>query len=429
MKRLVRFYAFLTAFLSVLTLIQPRGLMALLVWVPKMVGGGLSPLLVLGGGLTAFIGRLRRDPLTTWLGLLGAGIAIRHIARVTAGHDGFEQAFGGDWQERIEQQAGMLKRRYQPILLPAAGVPWQQNVVFDRHWETGEPLLADIWQPPTHVPASGIGIIYLHGSAWHYADKDVLTRPFFRHLANQGHVVMDVAYTLAPKASLLPMVADVKRAIAWLKSQGAAYGVNPERIVLMGGSAGAHLALLAAYTPNQPALQPADVQTDTSVRAVISYYGASDLEMAHETLAELFAKMDASRFYAQYENLVLWLNSRLSGWLDFNLQDGKVTPSSRLVVNLCGGTPADAAEMYRLGSPLCHVGPHCPPTLLLQGAHDVVFATQGRPLYRALREAGVPVVYVELPDTDHAFDLVLPLLSPGYQAATYDTERFLALMM
>jgi acetyl esterase/lipase len=426
MKRLARLFAFLSAFLSAVTLIHPRGVAAAVLSAPKIMGCGLSPLLVLFGSGAAWLGRLYRDPLATGLGLLGAGIAARYITRVTAGHDGFEQAFGRDWQERIDQRAGMLKKRYQPVLRPAAEVPWQQNVAFDSHWETGEPLLADIWQPPVGVGASGIGIIYLHGSAWHYTDKDQnqVTRPFFRHLANQGYVVMDVAYTLAPKASLIPMVADVKRAIVWLKAHGAAYGVNPERIVLMGGSAGAHLALLAAYTPNHPALQPADVQGDTSVRGVVSYYGATDLQMAHETCVELFHRIDDSQFYESYEKFLRWVDR----WHVLNLQDGQVTPSTRLVVSLCGGTPEEVAEMYRLGSPLCHVGPHCPPTLLFQGAHDVVFAKQGRPLYRALREAGVPVVYVELPDTEHAFDLIPPVLAPAYQTATYDTERFLALM-
>ena len=83
-----------------------------------------------------------------------------------------------------------------------------------------------------------------------------------------------------------------------------------------------------------------------------------------------------------------------------------------------------------LGSPINHAGPHCPPTLLLQGAHDVFgMVADGRRLHRALRQTGVASVYVEFPDTDHAFDLILPKWSPAAQAATYDTERFLALMV
>lgn len=56
--------------------------------------------------------------------------------------------------------------------------------------------------------------MYLHGSAWYLLDKDYGTRPFSRHLAAQGHVIMDVAYRLCPEVDIYEMVGDVKRAVA-----------------------------------------------------------------------------------------------------------------------------------------------------------------------------------------------------------------------
>jgi acetyl esterase/lipase len=91
----------------------------------------------------------------------------------------------------------------------------------------------------------------------------------------------------------------------------------------------------------------------------------------------------------------------------------------------CAPTPAQ----YREASPVAYTGPHCPPTLLLQGAHDAIvppYAT--RSLAERLRAAGVPVVLVEYPETEHAFDLILPKLSPSSQAAMYETERFLGVL-
>ena len=127
------------------------------------------------------------------------------------------------------------------------------------------------------------GSCVLHGGAWYMLDKDFFTRPFFRHLAAQGHVVMDVAYRLYPETDMLGMVGDAKRAIAWMKAQGPAYGVNPERVVVAGGSAGGYLALLAAYTPREGALTPDDVgETDLSVGAVISCYGPTDLRAYYD---------------------------------------------------------------------------------------------------------------------------------------------------
>ena len=78
-----------------------------------------------------------------------------------------------------------------------------------------------------------------------YLDKDFGTRSFFRRLASQGHVIMDVAYRLFPETDFMGMVHDAKYAIAWMKANAAVYGVNPDNIVIGGGSAGAHIALLA----------------------------------------------------------------------------------------------------------------------------------------------------------------------------------------
>ncbi len=229
---------------------------------------------------------------------------------------------------------------------------------------------------------------------------------------------MDVAYTLAPKARLHAMVADVKRAIAWMKANASEYGVDPERIVLMGGSAGGHLALLAAYTPNHSELDPADVRMDSSVRAVVSYYGPPDLRTLYDSFRALPALAGDTWLERQFKAALEW---------GFGFE---FLPMDEWVPNFLGGTPDTVPELYRLGSPITHVGPHCPPTLLLQGAHDVSGMTPDvRRLQRALREAGVTSIHVEFPSTEHGFDTIIPRWSPAAQAATYDTERFLALMV
>ena len=99
----------------------------------------------------------------------------------------------------------------------------------------------------------------LHGGAWYLLDKDVLTRSFFRQLAAQGHVVMDVAYRPCPEVDVRGMVADAKRAVAWMKSNAVSHGVDPEKVVLMGASSGGHVALLAAYAPDHPQFTPEEL--------------------------------------------------------------------------------------------------------------------------------------------------------------------------
>jgi acetyl esterase/lipase len=420
LKFIARLLSFFSLGLSALNRVCLRNTPVVLLTLLKLPAGALSPLLALAGAVGAALGLARRDPVAVGAGSLGAALAVGHVRRVTKPHDAFAEAFGRDWPAQIPARLRPLLHpsRYAPLPPDPPEVPWQRDVVIGVHHETGDPLLADLWEPPAGVPRTGLAVIYLHGSAWHYMDKDFAgsTRRFFRHLAAQGHVVLDVAYTLAPKAQLLPMLADVKRAIAWMKENAAAYQVSPQRIVLVGGSAGGHLSLLAAYTANRPDLQPADVTGDTSVRGVVSYYGISDLAALNSTL-----------FHIPYPP---GTDQVLTG-LRLLPPGAPPVPAEDLVAGLLGGTPEEQPELCRLGSPITHVGRHCPPTLLLHGTHDFGLdpEVQSGRLHAALRAAGVPSVYVELADSDHAFDLFFTRLSPAFQASLYDTERFLALLV
>jgi acetyl esterase/lipase len=199
----------------------------------------------------------------------------------------------------------------------------------------------------------------------------------------------------------------------------------------MGCSSGAHLALLAAYTPNHPALQPADVETDTSVRAVVSYSGTPDLRASYDYL-----RKHLGRFVTGSIPLERWSIAALEAIFRRTCYlplDGQYVDTADWLPSLLGGTPDQVPEMYDLGSPISHVGLHCPPTLLLQGGHDFTgIKPHVRWLHQALLEAGVLSVYVEYPNSEHAFDMVpanLPRWLPTAQVSTYDTERFLALMV
>ena len=139
---------------------------------------------------------------------------------------------------------------------------------------------------------AGTAIVYLHGSAWYILDKDVLTRPLFRHLAAQGHVVMDVAYRLCPEVDVAGMVGDAKLVVAWMKANASQFGISPDRVALMGASAGGHVALLAAYTPNHSRLTPEELRgVDTSVMAMVSYYGVPDLRAYDKHSTALLANV------------------------------------------------------------------------------------------------------------------------------------------
>jgi acetyl esterase/lipase len=376
----------------------------------------LSPFLLVAAILGAGLGALYHAPVAIGAGLLAAAIAAIYIARVLAPQPGFALAFGKDWETRIPacRASHLLKRRWN-LRLPRTGEPrFEQNIPYWTIPGTDRMLLCDIWQPPNDVPPSGLAFVYLHGSAWWILDKDLGTRPLFRQLAAQGHVVMDVAYRLCPEVDIYGMVGDVKRAVAWMKANSAQYQVNPACIVLGGGSAGGHLALLAAYAPHHPQLTPPDLQgSDLSVRAVVSYYGPTDLRAC-------YLHLDLTRT-ANLPKVEIGMPGAAE-------MKKSMTEAGRMDT-LLGGHLHQVPEVYDLASPVTHVHAGSPATLLIQGEPDVIApASAARVLYWKLVECGVPAVNIVYPLTNHAFDLLLPQTSPPAHAALYYLERFLALL-
>src|SRR5690606_36252529 len=78
---------------------------------------------------------------------------------------------------------------------------------------------------------------------------------------------------LRPHAGFHDHLTDVKRVLAWVREHGPRYGADPGTLVLAGGSAGAHLATIAALTQHDPRYQPGFEDADTSVSAVVGLYG------------------------------------------------------------------------------------------------------------------------------------------------------------
>jgi acetyl esterase/lipase len=406
----------LSLLMSILFLIKLKFPQGWIVWFPKLIAGALSPIWAIMGAVGAVIGWVYQALWAIPMGIVGAGMMIWYVWRCSRDHKGFEKAFGAGWSDPIppEQAKHMVQKRWTWFLkMKASPEPsWERDIPFWTIPGTDRKLLCDIWRP-ANGDVSGLALIFFHGGAWYFFDKDFLTRPFFRHLVAQGHTVMDVAYRLCPEADIFGMIGDVKRAIAWMKANASRYGVNPKKIVLGGGSAGGHLALLAGYAPQHPELTPEDVKSvDLSVCGVLSYYGPTDLLAEYQ--------------HTNQQRLV-------------NLPPVPIGPDSTLSVRrpadwrmdtLLGGWPQDALDTYQLASPITHVHPGCPPTLLIQGNQDLITPVDATcALYTKLVESGVPAINVVFPWTDHAFDVLFPQINPPAQSALYDVDRFLALLL
>jgi len=410
-------FAVWTLLMGALVFWRLQAPLGFLPWIPKLLAGALSPVWLIFGLLGLGLGWLVGAPLAVIGGAIGTTCMTVFLWKVAQAKLDFEPAFGSDWRQHIalQRETGQLKRRWMGLLLEPdrSKTCLNADIPFWTIPGTSRQLLCDIWQPPTGVTPSGLAVLFFHGSAWYFLDKDYGTRPFFSHLVAQGHTIMDVAYRLCPEVDVFDMSGDVKRAISWMKTNSGHYGVDPHRLVLAGASADGHLSLLAAYAPQHPRLTPAELKgTDLSVRGVISFYGPSDMSAVY-THTNQHRLVGLPKVTIGPEAAHAKKNMRDAGRLDI----------------LVGGHPFEVPEAYDLASPITHIHPGCPPTMLIQGEHDLITPiTATRRLYQKLVKAGVPAISLEFPYTDHAFDLLLPWISPSYQSALYAVDRFLALM-
>jgi acetyl esterase/lipase len=436
------FLSCFSLFFVLFTLLKsPSGILGGILWLPKLWASAWAPFLALMGILGALLGGVSGEFSALLAGTLAFILGVRHTFIVTRPYGDFSGAFGDDWLDRVpsDLKVRFWPKRYRFIQPAPPAAPGQTNVNLGKSGSTDEALLCDIWEPPVDTPRTGLALIYLHGGAWQALDKGFLTQPLFRRLASQGHVIMDVAYSLTPGADLNRMLGDVKQAIVWMKAHAKEYEINPDRITLMGVSGGAHLALLAAYATDHPAFQLVKPQSDMTVRAVISMFGATDLcAFFHEYGQTTPQQPEYSSQITEDVRPRVFDKT----WLDKFLTRQRVFPAYRhanmpggvlLLVYLLGGTLNEIPDVYRLASPLVHAGKHCPPTLQIFDEQDFVFnASHGRRLHHALQEVGATSVYIEIPETVHGFDQYFGVsrrIAPAAQSATYDIERFLALMV
>ena len=92
-------------------------------------------------------------------------------------------------------------------------------------------------------------LIFIHGGGWSIGDKRHSAAPKAVHFTGQGWAFASLNYRLVPSATVEQQAADIATALAWLRRNAAAHGLDPDRIVLMGHSAGAHLAALVGTDP------------------------------------------------------------------------------------------------------------------------------------------------------------------------------------
>ena len=154
----------------------------------------------------------------------------------------------------------------------------------------GRRLKLDVYRPAGD-PEPGArrpAVLQIHGGAWVIGDKREQGIPLLRYLAARGWVGFNVNYRLSPGATFPDHLVDVKAALAWIRAHADEYGIDPDFVVVTGGSAGGHLTALMALTANDARYQPGFEHADTSLQAALPFYGVYDFTNRNETMAPEF---------------------------------------------------------------------------------------------------------------------------------------------
>jgi acetyl esterase/lipase len=260
----------------------------------------------------------------------------------------------------------------------------ERNIVFRR--VAGKELKLDVYRPRsegTGRPA----ILQIHGGGWIIGDKREQGIPLLKHLASHGWVGFNANYRLSPGATFPDHLIDVKAALVWIRAHAEEYGVDPDFVVVTGGSAGGHLTALMALTANDPAYQPGFETADTSVAAAVPFYGVYDFTNRNQTMVPEF---------------LTWI-------------------AQPIVVK---AFLEEEPERFAAASPLDQIHPDAPPFFIVHGDKDTLAPVQDARLFaRQLTETSTStVIYVELKGAEHAFDV---FGSPRTRRMVVAAERFL----
>ena len=222
-------------------------------------------------------------------------------------------------------------------------------------------LKLDVYLPPEgRVDRARPAVIVVRGGAWQSGDKEGFGF-IAGQLAEEGFVAASIEYRTSSEAKFPAAVHDVKAAVRWMRANAASYGVDPEAIGAVGGSAGGHLVAMLATSGGVEALEGSGGNRGTSsrVQAVVAMACVCDL-----------ARMEGA-------------------------------PTRQFI----GGPPERYAETIKAASPVTYVNARSAPLLLLHSRTDPsVPFDQSVEISSLYRRAGALAVLREIQATDtHAF--------------------------
>lgn len=236
------------------------------------------------------------------------------------------------------------------------GAPLPARTLLNEPYGGDSAQKMDIYLPAGRTAASTRALVLIHGGSWTSGNKSDLTAYIDSFRKRMPEVaVFNLNYRLIrPGLPFSVQEEDIRTALTTIRDAAGEYVFNKDEVVLLGVSAGAHLALLQGY------------KRPEGIKAIIDFFGPTDL---------------IAMYRQPWHPMIPFL-----------------------VQSVTGTTPDEQPELFRAASPIVHVSPQSPPTLIFHGLQDnIVSPEQSRALAESLRKAGVRHQLITYPNAGHGW--------------------------
>ena len=248
-----------------------------------------------------------------------------------------------------------------------------KDIVYSK--KDGKELKLDIGKPDGSGPFPVV--LFFHGGGWQQGDKSHMHK-WIRRFVERGYVGVAVAYRFAPAYRWPSQIEHAKEAVRFLRAHAPHYNIDPERVGVMGESAGGYLALMLGVTNPKDSLEGESqfAEFSSAVQGVVSYFSATDFTAPRKELSPEL-KQEMLNYYKK--------------------------PLSQVLTDFTGATSKDDPRLKRI-SVLPYVDENDAPVLLFQGDMDpFVSLDHALKLKKKLEEASVPHELVVVKGGGHGF--------------------------
>jgi len=264
----------------------------------------------------------------------------------------------------------------------------QEDVVYGR--KDGMALTMDVLTPKEKP--NGAAVIWVV-SGGYYSSHEAINPGFVGIFLNRGYTVFAVVHGSQPRYTIPDAIADLNRAVRYMRYHAKQFKIDPNRIGITGGSAGGHLSLMqgtAGDLGNPKAKDPVD-GTSSRVQAVACFFPPTDFLN-----------------YGKPGNVALGTGILKDFPAPFEFRE--YSPAKKCLVEITD--EKRRLEIGRQISPVNHVSPDDPPTLIYHGDADtLVPIQQAESIMKKFKEAGVPAELKIKKGAGHGW-LTLPLDLP-----------------